>query len=404
MIDMLVGIIGKSNVGKSTFFNAVTDLSVQTANYPFTTIEPNVGVAYVRIECVCKEFEVMDNPIHSVCVDGIRFVPIKVIDIAGLVPGAHLGKGVGNKFLDDSRQADALIHVVDASGSTDAEGRPVGAGTADPLYDIKFVEEEFDQWLCSIVGKEWNKFSREAENKGQKIDALLAKRLSGLSIDDIQITKAIHQSNLDNKKPVMWSEYDILKFSKNVRILSKPTIIAANKIDISSTEENISTIRDKGYKNIVPCAAEAEVLLKRAAKNKILHYLPGDHAFEIRPNANLTDQQMKVLNTISLLFKKYGSTGVQDALNKLCFDSLKLIAVFPVEDEFKLTDKKGNVLPDTYLLPEGSTPKDLAMKIHADLAKSFLYAVDARKKQRLGAEYTLKHKDVIKLVSAASRR
>lgn len=404
MIDMLVGIIGKSNVGKSTFFNAVTDLSVQTANYPFTTIEPNVGVAYVRIECVCKEFEVMDNPIHSVCVDGIRFVPIKVIDIAGLVPGAHLGKGVGNKFLDDSRQADALIHVVDASGSTDAEGRPVGAGTADPLYDIKFVEEEFDQWLCSIVGKEWNKFSREAENKGLKIDVLLAKRLSGLSIDDIQITKAIHQSNLDNKKPVMWNEDDILKFSKNVRILSKPTIIAANKIDISSTEENISTIRDKGYNNIIPCAAEAEVLLKRAAKNKILHYLPGDHAFEIRPNANLNDQQMKVLNTISLLFKKYGSTGVQDALNKLCFDSLKLIAVFPVEDEFKLTDKKGNVLPDTYLLPEGSTPKDLAMKIHADLAKSFLYAVDARKKQRLGADYMLKHKDVIKLVSAASRR
>ena len=401
---MLVGIIGKSNVGKSTFFNAVTDLSVQTANYPFTTIEPNVGVAYVRIECVCKEFEVMDNPIHSVCVDGIRFVPIKVIDIAGLVPGAHLGKGVGNKFLDDSRQADALIHVVDASGSTDAEGRPVGAGTADPLYDIKFVEEEFDQWLCSVVGKEWNKFAREAENKGQKIDVLLAKRLSGLSISDIQITKAIHQSNLDNKKPVMWDEEDILKFSKTVRILSKPTIIAANKIDIASTAINITTMREKGYNNIIPCAAEAEVLLKRAAKNKILYYLPGDHAFEIRPNTNLTDQQMKALNTISLLFKKYGSTGVQDVLNKLCFDSLKLIAVFPVEDEFKLTDKKSNVLPDTYLLPEGSNPKDLAMKIHADLAKSFLYAVDARKKQRLGAEYILKHRDVIKLVSAASRR
>jgi hypothetical protein len=320
------------------------------------------------------------------------------------VPGAHLGKGVGNKFLDDSRQADALIHVVDASGSTDAEGRPVGAGSADPLYDIKFVEEEFDQWLCSIVGKEWNKFAREAENKGQKIDVLLAKRLSGLSISDIHITKAIHQSNLDNKKPVIWDEEDILKFSKNVRILSKPTIIAANKIDISSTGANISTMRDKGYDNIIPCAAEAEVLLKRAAKNKILHYLPGDHAFEVRPNANLTDQQMKVLNTINLLFKKYGSTGVQDALDKLCFESLKLIAVFPVEDEFKLTDKKGNILPDTYLLPEGSTPKDLAVKIHADLAKSFLYAVDARKKQRLGAEYLLKHRDVIKLVSAASRR
>jgi len=401
---MIIGIIGKSNVGKSTFFNAVTDLSVQTANYPFTTIEPNVGVAYVRIECVCKEFEVQDNPVHSVCIDGVRFVPVKVIDIAGLVPGAHLGKGVGNKFLDDSRQADGLIHVVDASGSTDSEGRPVGPGTADPLYDIKFVEEEFDRWLCSIVGKEWNKFARESENKGQKIDVLLAKRLSGLAINDMQITRAIHQSNLDNKKPILWDERDILNFSRIVRILSKPAIIAANKIDISSTETNIMIMKEKGHDNIIPCAAEAEVVLRRAAKNKVLHYLPGDRSFEIRPNTNLNEQQIKALNTINVLFKKYGSTGVQDVLNKLCFESLKLIAVFPVEDEFKLADKKGNVLPDTYLLPEGSTPKDLAMKIHADLAKSFLYALNARTKQRLGAEYVLKHRDVIKLVSTASRR
>ena len=251
---MIIGIIGKSNVGKSTFFNAVTDLSVQTANYPFTTIEPNVGVAYIRIECVCKEFEVQDNPVHSVCIDGVRFVPVKVIDIAGLVPGAHLGKGVGNKFLDDSRQADGLIHVVDASGSTDSEGRPVASGTADPLYDIKFVEEEFDRWLCSIAGKEWNKFARESENKGQKIDVLLAKRLSGLAINDMQITRAIHQSNLDNKKPIQWDEEDILNFSRIVRILSKPTIIAANKIDISSTETNIMIMKEKGHDNIIPCA------------------------------------------------------------------------------------------------------------------------------------------------------
>lgn len=401
---MLIGIIGKSNVGKSTFFNAVTDLSVQTANYPFTTIEPNVGVAYVRIDCVCKEFEVQDNPVHSVCIDGIRFIPIKMIDIAGLVPGAHLGKGIGNKFLDDSRQADALVHVVDASGSTDSEGRPVGAGSADPLYDVKFVEEEYDQWLCSIVSKEWNKFTREAENKGQKMDLLLAKRLSGLGINDVQITKAIHQSNLSNKKPSLWNEDDIFKFSSTVRMLSKPTIIAANKIDIPSTGTNIIIMREKGYDNIIPCAAEAEVLLKRAARNGILHYLPGDRSFEIKPNANLNEQQRKALNSVSMLFKKYDSTGVQDIVDKLCLDSLKHIAVFPVEDEFKLTDKKGNVLPDTYLLPNGSTAKDLAMKIHADLAKSFLYAVDARTKQRLGAEYVLKHRDVIKLVSAASRR
>jgi ribosome-binding ATPase len=401
---MLIGIIGKSNVGKSTFFNAVTDLSVQTANYPFTTIEPNVGVAYVRIDCICREFEVQDNPVHSVCIDGIRFIPVKVIDIAGLVPGAHLGKGIGNKFLDDSRQADALIHVVDASGSTDSEGRPVAAGTADPLYDIKFVEEEFDRWLCSIIGKEWSKFAREVENKGQRIDLLLTKRLSGLAIDDNQITRAINRANLNNKKPTLWQEEDIFNLSRTVRILSKPTIIAANKIDIPSTETNIMIMKENGYANIIPCASEAEVLLRRAAKKGILHYLPGDRSFEIRPNVSLSEQQTKVLNTISTLFKKYCGTGVQDVLNKLCFDSLKFIAVFPVEDEFKLTDKKGNVLPDTYLLPAGSTPKDLAFKIHADIAKSFLYAIDVRTKQRLGAEYVLKHRDVIKLVSTTSRR
>jgi ribosome-binding ATPase YchF (GTP1/OBG family) len=398
----MIGLIGKANVGKSTFFNAATELAVTSANYPFTTIEPNVGVAYARVKCVCREFGVQDNPVHSMCVDGNRFIPVKIVDVAGLVPGAHTGKGLGNKFLDDARQADALIHVVDASGSTDSNGRPVPPGTGDPIYDVTFVEEEFDLWMASIIGRDWGKTAREAESQGQKLEQMLAKRLSGLSISEPLVAAAIQASGLAIKKPVMWTDQDILAFCKVLRSRAKPFVIAANKADLPTAEENIDKMKAAGL-NVVPCASEAEALLRKASKKGILHYLPGDGSFEVRPNVSLSPQQQKALDIVKGLIEKYGSTGVQEAVNVACFKLLRLIAVYPVEDEFKLSDKKGNVLPDVRLLPLGSNAKDLAGTVHADLAKGFLYAVDARTKQRIGADHELKDGDVIKIVSASSR-
>ena len=398
----MIGLIGKANVGKSTFFNAATELAVASANYPFTTIEPNVGVAYARVKCVCREFGVQDNPVHSMCIDGNRFIPIKVVDVAGLVPGAHAGKGLGNKFLDDARQADALVHIVDASGSTDSNGRPVPHGAGDPMYDIIFVEEEFDLWMASIVGRDWAKTAREAESQGQKLEQMLAKRFSGLSIPEPVISAAIHASGLGLKKPVSWTEQDILSFCKILRIRAKPFVIAANKADLPSADANIEKMKAAGL-HVVSCASEAEALLRKAAKKGILHYLPGDGSFEIRPNVSLSPQQQKALDIVHALIAKYGSTGVQEAINVACFKLLRLLAVYPVEDEFKLSDKKGNILPDVRLLPAGSKAKDLAGTVHADLAKGFLYAVDARTKQRIGADHELKNGDVIKIVSAASR-
>jgi hypothetical protein len=399
---MIIGLIGKANVGKSTFFNAATELAVPAANYPFTTIEPNVGVAYARVKCVCREFGVQDNPVHSMCIDGNRFIPVKLVDVAGLVPGAHSGKGLGNKFLDDARQADALIHVVDASGSTDSNGRSVPAGTGDPMFDIEFVEEEFDLWLAALAGRDWGKNAREAEGQGQKLEQMLAKRLSGLAITEPQIAHAIHESGLAMKKPASWTEDDILAFCKLLRARSKPFIVAANKADLPSAEVNIEKMKAAGM-TVVPCASEAEALLRKASKKGVLHYLPGDSSFDVKPNVELNAQQQKALDIVKTLMQKHGSTGVQEAINIACFKLLHLVAVYPVEDEFKLTDKKGNVLPDVRLLPEGSTAKDLAGTVHADLAKGFLYAVDARTKQRVGADHKLKSGDVIKIVSATSR-
>src|SRR5919108_3551851 len=400
---MLLGLIGKANVGKSTFFNAATDLDVQRGNYPFTTIAPNVGVTYARVGCVCREFGIQDNPVHSICIDGTRFIPIKLMDIAGLIPGASKGKGLGNKFLDDARQADALIHVVDASASTDSEGKLVPVGVGDPLYDVKFVEDEFELWLASIISRDWNKVAREAENQAQKLENMLSKRLSGLAIGEAHIVKALEEIGLRNKKASLWKEEDIFNFCKKLRAKAKPIVIAANKADLPTAENIIMKLKSLG-RDVIPCIAEAEILLRRATKKGFLHYLPGDNSFNIKSGVFLNDSQKKALDTIYSLIAKYGSTGVQEVINVACFRLLKLIVVYPVEDETKLMDKKGNVLPDAYLLPEGSTTKDLANTIHADIGKGFLYALDARSKQRLGIEYKLKNNDVVKIVSAASNR
>jgi ribosome-binding ATPase YchF (GTP1/OBG family) len=291
---------------------------------------------------------------------------------------------------------------VDASGSTDSEGKPISPGTGDPISDVSFVEEEFDLWLASVVSRDWNKVSREAESQGQKLEQMLAKRLSGLAIGSRQIADALDETGLYYKKTILWTQEDIFNFCKVIRLKSKPIVLAANKADLSTVDKNINAMKKTG-RDVIVCASEAENLLRRAAKKGIIHYLPGDNSFSIKQEAELNDQQKKALSIISNILSKYGSTGIQEVINYVCFKILNLIVVYPVEDDLKLRDKKGNVLPDARLLPRGSTAKDLAHAIHADLVKGFLYAIDIRSKQRLSSEYKLKNNDVIKIVSATSR-
>ena len=393
---MQIGLIGKTNVGKSTFFSAATELTVAIANHPFTTIKPNVGIAYARVNCVCREFNVKDNPIHSICINGNRFIPIRLIDVAGLVPDAHKGRGLGNKFLDDARQADALIHVIDASGSTDKEGNPCSPSSNDPLNDLKFVEDEFDLWLASIISKDWHRIAREAEHKGKgRLEQLLATKLSGLAIKEEHIINVY--SKFKSKKAIEWDEQDILAFAKELRRVAKPIIVAANKADIKQAEDNIKRLQE--HTLAIPCSAEAELLLRLAARKGLIDYIPGDPDFAIKAS-NLSNEQMKALEKVKAYLKKWHTTGIQEVINTVCFKMLKMLVVYPVEDPDKLTDKNGNVLPDAYLMPEGSTAKDLAYKIHTDLANNFIYALDARSKQRLGADYRLKNNDIIQIVSA----
>lgn len=399
---MLIGLIGKANVGKSTFFSASTDSIVNIANYPFTTVKPNLGICHVRTKCVCTEFGVKDNPTHSICIDGIRFIPIQIIDVAGLVPGAHEGKGLGNKFLDDARQADALIHVIDISGSTNSEGRLLTPGTGNPLEDIIFVEEEFDLWLVSIIKRDWANL-RELDSSGLNTTQILKKRLSGFGITESAIYKVLNKLSLHNKKIRSWTEQEIFDFCRNTRRIVKPVVIAANKADVLTSQNSLEKIMEK-YTHVIPCTSELEMLLRKAAKNGFVRYLPGDDSFEIKENMKLSEKQNRALQIVSNFIKEHGSTGVQEILNVACFDLLRKIVVYPVEDESKLTDKKGNILPEAYLLDEESTAKDLAQVIHEELGKGFLFAIDVRTKRRLGADHKLKNNDVIKIVSATSRK
>ena len=399
---MLVGVVGKPNVGKSTFFAAATLKDVPIADYPFTTIKPNVGVAHLVTECVCKEMGVTDSPRNSTCASGTRLIPVKLVDVAGLVEGASRGKGLGNQFLDDLRQADALIHVVDASGSTDLEGRKVSAGTHDPVGDIEMVEREFDLWMFGILKKDWEKAARSLEQTGGKVVEHLADRLSGLSVTYGDVEQVVLRLHLRTEKPSLWTDDQLMQFVVETRKLTKPSLLAANKADLPTSPHYIEKLRGTG-REVVPCASEAELLLRRAAEHGLVEYSPGAKGFAVREPTKLTPAQANALRMVEeRVMKAYGGTGVQDAINRAFFDLLKAIVVFPVEDETKLTDKEGRVLPDAFVMRGGSTALDLARTVHSELAEGFLYAIDARTGMRLAADHVLKNRDIVKIVSSKS--
>ena len=396
---MQIGLLGKANVGKSTFFSAATETVVPTGNFPFTTIEPNVGVAHVKVDCACKNLE--NRCGNNSCINGTRFIAVKLIDVAGLVPGANEGKGLGNQFLTDAMQADALVHVVDASGSTDIQGQPVPIGTHDPLEDIKFVEEEFDLWFKQILDREWHKLTKEIEQKRTKISEGLSRRFTGLGIKESDIDKVLTSMSLKLKKPTDWSDSEIMQFLRSLRKLSKPIIIAANKVDLCNDLEIIQKISENFI--TIPSSAETELLLKKAAKAGIIQYIPGDDNFKGKSTIELSEQQNNALHLAKNVLTKIGVTGIQKILNTIIFDTMNLIVVYPVEDESKLCNKGGQVLPDARLLDSSATAKDLAFTIHQDIGNGFLHAVDAKTKQRIGADHQLKNGDIIKIISTMSR-
>ncbi len=401
---ILLGVVGKTNVGKSTFFAAATEAVVEIANRPFVTIEANVGVSYVRKTCAHVSLGLPKcDASNSLCIHGERFIPVRMMDVAGLVPGAHKGRGLGNRFLDDVRQADVMLLVVDASGSTDPEGVPVKPGSYDPVEEVKEILSEIDEWMYSIVARDWSKFARTVDTSGTlDVPGAIAQRLSGLSIRKPHVIEALEKTGLMDKKLSSWTTDELRTFMKTLRRIAKPVVIVANKIDIPIAEENVERLRQEYPEYpVVPTSAAAELLLRKLSKAGAIKYLPGDKSYTIVNEKAIDEKTRRLLAIVDRVLEKWGSTGVQAAINKAVFEVLDHIVVYPVEDPNKYTDKEGRVLPDALLVPRGTTVRELAYMIHTDLGKTFLYAINARTKQRIGESYILQDNDVVKIVAAA---
>ncbi|MBW2991114.1 redox-regulated ATPase YchF [Candidatus Woesearchaeota archaeon] len=397
---MIIGVVGKANVGKSTFFKAMTLAEVEIANYPFVTIKPNHGMGFVKVPCVSKDFKVKCKPRLGFCIDNYRFVPVELIDVAGLVPGAHEGKGMGNQFLNDLNQADALIHVIDAAGCTNEKGEPVEKGSCDPAEDIKFLEVELDHWYHDVLKKGWDKLARQIQQEHLQVQKVLAKQLSGMGVDEELMDAALKATELKDNDVIKWVDEDLFKLAGYLRKKTKPMIIAANKIDVPGAKENYDKlVKEFPDEIIVACSSESELALKEAHKHGMIKYIPGEKSFEVVDESKINDKQKKGLEFLKTNVLAKGGTGVQEVLNKAVFDLLKHIAVYPVANS-KLTDKDGNVLPDCFLIPKGTNALEFAYKVHTDIGDNFVKAINLKTKQPVAKDAPLNNNDVIEMMTS----
>ena len=400
-----IGLIGKTNTGKTTFFNSATLSSAEISNYPFTTKQPAIGNAHAITLCIHRELKVQDQPRNSRCVDGWRFIPIELVDLPGLIKGAWEGKGLGNQFLSIASQSDALLHVVDASGSIDASGRIAEPGTGDPVADIADIEEELVMWYVKLFEANRDKISRAT---GGGMDRILAitEVFRGIGVREDHVQLALAENNVAETKFDDFGPQKSKDFCWSLRDISKPTLIVANKVDLPTATENFNRLREE-YKDIivVPASADAELTLRRAETRGVIRYIPGDERFEINDQTKLNDKQKWALNFIRKdILGEYMRTGVQFAINVAVFKLLKMNAIYPVADVQKFSDKHGNVLPDVHLMRSGSTVEELAREIHSELAKGMIYALDGRNGLRLPTNYQLKDRDVLSIVSARKKK
>jgi ribosome-binding ATPase YchF (GTP1/OBG family) len=420
---MRIGLVGKPNVGKSTTFAALTETSVEIANYPFTTIEANVGVTFIAATspCACKELaekliesgrpaELKESRNGSICQPRTgacnahtRLVPVTLVDVAGLVPGAHEGRGRGNQFLSDLASCDALIQVVDASGGTDIEGNPTGPGGSKPDEEHEFLVEELAAWIDGIISNGWAKAVRRIQSEGESgLTNFIYNQLTGIGGTHSDVVVALDifkRQNPDLPTIAIWGDKERTVLSEILRQQIFPLYIAANKADLAKKETYASLqnqVKSAGG-FFLPCSAETELALRRAAKAGAIFYTPGEASFSVNPDATLNDAQRKGLSELHDRIENMGGTGLDELLREVVYERMGRIVAYPVQDETHWTDGDGKVLPDALLVASGTTAKGLAYAVHTDLGDGFIRASDARSGRVVGAEHELVDNDVIKI-------
>ena len=424
---MRIGLVGKPNVGKSTTFSALTQTPVDIANYPFTTIEPNVGVAWIplRQPCACSALRAkreaagrlepttdddprkgsICSPNTGSCVEHNRLIPVTMVDVAGLVPGAHEGRGRGNQFLSDLARCDALIQVVDVSGTTDLEGNPVGEGGSNPVEEHEFLLGELDAWIRGIIESSWQRGARRVQSEGDKarLTYILAQ-LSGIGADATHVSvglAAVSSEHPDAGVPWSWGIEELSTLAKTVRAALFPICVAANKADRAEdgSWKKLADLVTSSGGILVPTSAEAELALSRASAAGLIQHRPGREGFTITEDgeSKLSEAQRTALSSIDKSLSRWSGGGLVGLVGDIVFDRLDRRVAYPVQDETHWVDGEGNVLPDAILIPEETTAKGLAYAVHTDLGDGFIRATDALSGRVIGADHEVQNGDVIRI-------
>ena len=420
-----IGLVGKPNVGKSTFFSAATLAQVDIANYPFCTIDPNVGVAFVeaRQPCPCQALRArlegegrlepaqaddprqgsLCEPRTGTCINHRRSVPVALVDVAGLVPGASDGRGRGNAFLADLANCDVLIHVVDAAGTTDEEGQFIGAtaSTSEAVErvraEVAFLQDELDAWIGGLLADGWNRGVRRVQAEGEKgLTGFIHERLSGLGATHVKVSQAMadfREHAPTALQPWDWDAPVLRRLGQCLRMQLFPLVYAANKADLAPS----GVVEAFPELTMVACMADMELALRRANASGLIRYQPGDASFDVSSTSTLSDAQAKALDHMQLRLSSMGGTGLASLLDRVLFVEMDHIVVYPVQDETHWVDGDGRVLPDAFVVPRGLHAKALAARVHTDLGEGFIRGVDGRTKRVVGADHELADSDVLKI-------
>lgn len=391
--ETVIGLVGKPSSGKSTTLNALTDANAKVGAFPFTTIDPNKATGYLEVECACKRFgkQLLCKPNYGYCRDGTRGVPVMLLDVAGLVPNAHLGRGLGNKFLSDLTEADCLIHIVDVSGTTDAEGKETRG--YDPLKDIEWLQDEIFQWILGNLTEKWGSVvRRHIATKSSTLETLRAQ-LGGYYANKQLIAKALDA--IPNLAPLQdWDQPTIEKVVRLFMNTKFPTVLALNKMDHADSDKNVSKIMltHPDLKCVLTSSLTEVFLRKLAAQNFIKYELGTEFVdtAEDLPDEGLRPLDEKLLNRIEnirdLVLYRFGSTGVVQLLQSAA-QLLDLVPVYPVRNIHTFGGSSGpNVFRDCVLVKRGTPVISVARKIMGDVT---IAAIEGVGGMRVGEEDTV---------------